>query len=68
MTEASHPLGLIDNPEWAASRYRREELYLEERARLYAKPRREWCRPTFFLLVASVSALAVAAVSMMGGV
>jgi len=28
-----HPLGLIDNPEWTASRRVREALYIAERAR-----------------------------------
>ena len=37
-----HPCGLLDNPEWQASRDRREQLYLDRRAALYAKPRRFW--------------------------
>lgn len=38
----THPLGLIDNPEWAAVERRREELYLARREELYAKPRRRF--------------------------
>ena len=61
MTEASHPLGLIDNPEWAASRYRREELYLEERARRYAKPRRRF-GPVHFAIALTVLMVAAAVI------
>ncbi len=57
----THPLGLIDNPEWAATRYRREELYLAERARLYAKPRRS-IRPSLVVLILSVVGLGFALV------
>lgn len=34
-----HPCGLVNNPEWDRSRARRADLYLAERARLYAKPK-----------------------------
>lgn len=31
--ERPHPFGLQDNPEWAATRAKRADLYLAERAR-----------------------------------
>ena len=36
-----HPVqGMVANPEWEATRNRREQAYLDRRAALYAKPRR----------------------------
>jgi hypothetical protein len=55
--ERPHPMGLLENPEWAASRRVRAELYLAERERRNAvdyEPNR------FGLAVVIIAALAVA--------
>lgn len=51
--ERPHPMGLLENPEWAMSRRVRAELYLAERERRNA-PVREYRRPSFLLVLAAV--------------
>lgn len=56
----THPLGLIDNPEWEAVEHRRQALYLARREELYAKPRRRFGPVSF--AIAMVVLVAIAAV------
>jgi hypothetical protein len=61
----AHPLpGFIDNREWEATRARRADLYLEERARRNA-PVKEFRRPSFLIIICAGVLVAVALVGAM---